>query len=1738
MELLFFRRVSMLIVFAALPAMAGPGFFTYEGYLEDTGGTPVTNASVPMVFTLIGDQGSTSSSDDCTLFQESSSVSVQGGHFAVRLGTSQTPSNFKAVFSNSPSIPGSSCAFDGSTSSARRFVTVSVAGVSMGSIVLSSAPMAVIAAKADDASQLGGIAASGYVQTSQLAAAVPANETDPTVLSFAKNPISGLSSGACPPSQVLTVSGGVLTCVADAQGAAPGVATASTTGVVKIGSSLSVDGTGLINVVAGAGDLSGSYPNLQVAGIRGMSVASTPASSGQLLLSNGSAYSPSYVGLAQLRNNAGTLQLPTACTSDKTLTWGTHNDVLNCSPISITASQTSDFNTAADTRIAADTTKLAKSGGTMTGALDMGSQNLTNVSFLTMSANRTLHLSNNASDPTGLVSGDAGKMWYNGGQIKYWNGASTQVLGVAGAGITNLNGLSSSSQSFATPGTSGTAPNWNSATSTHTLNIPMANTSSVTAGLISKTEFDAFNSKLGAVTNTASLASGKLWIGDGSGKAQELTLSNDVTIDNAGLATIANSAVTPAKIAANAVTSTKILDGAVTTPKLFSNPGVNRLVATDASTGATLAAINCGVGQILVGSAATGFSCDTVSNNIPTGSGGFLKDGGNSTGGNISVGTNDGNNLVFETSNSARMTIDAAGRIGVGTGTPSSPLHVADSYSGSTPRPSALVRQSYSGQAENGSFAFGSSVDVDFTYGGSYSGANDGTKAAAFSTIGAVKTSVGNAFGGQTSLNAESLRNNDSGFNDSGTFKSLLAGRFRVAHEDKNGSATPTTSEATGISIEAEFKKGTLGQYTALRINSPSVAGGVTVVSTPIGIRQEGSQMVNLFDGKVGIGSYNPVTKLDVAGAVRLGNDASACDGAHAGSLRYNASVLELCNGASWNGIASAGAGIQSLNGQTAATQTFATPGTSGTAPGWSSGGGNHTLNIPMANSSGVTAGLISKTDYDAFTAKLGSVAGSTLNSGQVWIGSAGNLATPQSLGGDVSMVANGTVTIAAGAVTAGKLANNSVATPNLFTNPGVNRLVATDGSTGAGLSSLACSTADHVLKWTVATGWQCDAVSNILPVASAGGFIKDGGNSLGAVMTIGTSDNNNFKIKTNSGDRLTIDTAGKVGIGTTNPQDDFHVKTGSTTAGLRFENNGGNYVQIYQGASDAIVFRTPTPKFFTMMNNGTFATEKLQMSYGAAAGALLKSDASGNASWGTLSMGDLPSNVIYNGGNSFGSGMIIGTTDSQGLDLRTGGMSRINIDSLGNVGIGTPAGAPFHTNSTVTSNGSGQGNIFAMTLAPTGAHGGNSAVQQVQLFSSGANTINQMNAQSLSVSHSSSPGVSAMYGTDSSVMNMGAATISAAGGLRSRVQNSSTGTITTSRGVESIVAQGGTGTSMGTAVGFYADVSSTGGGGISNATGVSSSILVSSGNTITTAYGISSNFTNAGTITNSRGISSTNPLSGANHYNIYADGTAKNYFESNVGIGTTTPGSLLHVNGTATVSSLATPTVSSTGTLSLTSTSATSMTSNGSGAGAITLSTSTASSGITLTPHSSGVVTISSGTGLILPSGATVSTTSGNLNMSAVAGSTTNFGNASGASTTTLASGTGGTTISSTGTTSTALTLSVSGTAGGITLNPNATGQVSVNGKTKLGSSGTAFTNMGACTITGVTPTNNITAIAGCSGLPASGVAVHCSHSVAFTTATTVMSCRPSGTAGSVICTTSAANSAAGNLLCMWVQP
>ncbi|MGZ6398777.1 MAG: hypothetical protein ACXWRZ_13575, partial [Bdellovibrio sp.] len=80
-----------------------------------------------------------------------------------------------------------------------------------------------------------------------------------------------------------------------------------------------------------------------------------------------------------------------------------------------------------------DGTKLPLAGGTMTGALNMGAQDITNAGNIIMAGSKTFGLSSNATDP---ATPAAGQVWYNSTSnlIKYYDGSSVKSLGTtAGA---------------------------------------------------------------------------------------------------------------------------------------------------------------------------------------------------------------------------------------------------------------------------------------------------------------------------------------------------------------------------------------------------------------------------------------------------------------------------------------------------------------------------------------------------------------------------------------------------------------------------------------------------------------------------------------------------------------------------------------------------------------------------------------------------------------------------------------------------------------------------------------------------------------------------------------------------------------------------------------------------------------------------------------------------------------------------------------------------------------------------------------------------------------------------------------------------------------------------------------------------------------------------------------------------------------------------------------------------------
>lgn len=76
-------------------------------------------------------------------------------------------------------------------------------------------------------------------------------------------------------------------------------------------------------------------------------------------------------------------------------------------------------------------------------------------------------------------------------------------------------------------------------------------------------------------------------------------------------------------------------------------------------------------------------------------------------------------------------------------------------------------------------------------------------------------------------------------------------------------------------------------------------------------------------------------------------------------------------------------------------------------------------------------------------------------------------------------------------------------------------------------------------------------------------------------------------------------------------------------------------------------------------------------VNYGTAANQLLQLDGTGR-----VPVANLPTNAVLNGGNSLGSGMVIGTNDNNSLVLQTNALNRMTLAANGNLGIGSTAPA------------------------------------------------------------------------------------------------------------------------------------------------------------------------------------------------------------------------------------------------------------------------------------------------------------------------------------------------------------------------------------------------------------------------------------------------------------------------------
>jgi len=988
-------------------------------------------------------------------------------------------------------------------------------------------------------------------------------------------------------------------------------------------------------------------------------------------------------------------------------------------------------------------TPVNKAGDTMTG--DLSTQ------AITMANNKYFTVSNYA----GATGAAAGQLWYDAGVLKYYNGSAAVTLATSGGSIVSLNGLTGTTQTFATPGTAGTAPGWTFAGSTHTLNIPMANTGSVTAGLISNTDYNAFNSK-----QSNSLGSTQVWVGNAANGAQARTLAGDITIDNAGNTTLKNTGTVGTYYKVTTDAQGRVVSGtsSISTTDLpsladgkiwignsgntatantmggdatISNTGNLALknvgtagtyfkVTTDAQ-GRVTSGSNLAAGDITTALTYTPVNKagDTMSGDLMLAAGKYLGLGSGSTAGTVAgqVWYDSGTIKYFDGTTTKALGVAGAGITTLnglstttqtfGTGTTGSDFNISSSGSGhifnipsasssnrgaltsadwttfnSKQSNSLAVGQMWVGNASGGAQAFALGGDISSVSNVGSVLINKTTSAAANTILSLDSSGVGNMKGlglvnggntvtlspaagtaaysltlpGTAPANNQILQSNSSGV------------MTWVSNVPAVNNATTLTNNkiwignASNIAVEQTMGgDATIANNGTLTLKNTGTAGTYPKVTTDAQGRVTSGSALASSDITSAL-TYTPLNKAGdtMTGDLVMANNKyftvsnyAGAAGSAAGQLWYDAGVLKYYNGSSAVTLGVAGAGITSLNGLTGPTQTFATPGTAGTAPGWTFAGSTHTLNIPMANTAAVTGGLISNTDYNTFNSKQSNA----LAAGQIWVGNVSGGAQAFSLVGDISSVSNvGSVVV------------------NKTTTAQNNMILSLDGSGVGNVKGIGFVNTGTV---TLSAQTASSTYSLKFPAASPTGNQILQTNAIGDLSWVSNVPSVNNAATLTSG-KIWIGNASGVAVEQTMSGDATITNTGSLA--LKNVGTAGTYTRVTTDAQGRVT----------------------------AGAALLSSDVTGALGFSPAS----GATAFVNGGNSFGANADIGLNDNFLLNFRTNSTTRMTIDSGGLIGIGlTTPSAMLHINDTNRSLASAQANAIIQSSTSGIDNGGNIAL-------------------------------------------------------------------------------------------------------------------------------------------------------------------------------------------------------------------------------------------------------------------------------------------------------------------------------------------------------------------------------------------------------------------------------------------
>ena len=404
-----------------------------------------------------------------------------------------------------------------------------------------------------------------------------------------------------------------------------------------------------------------------------------------------------------------------------------------------------------------------------------------------------------------------------------------------------------------------------------------------------------------------------------------------------------------------------------------------------------------------------------------------------------------------------------------------------------------------------------------------------------------------------------------------------------------------------------------------------------------------------------------------------------------------------------WSNDTDAG-GINTLNGLTASTQTFAT-GTSGTDFAISSSTSTHTFNIPTASAS--ARGLLSSSDWSSFNSKQGALTLTTTGSSGAATLVGNTLNIPQYSGSTISLTTTGTSGAATLVGSTLNIPQYQSALTNPVTGTGTSGQVSYFNGTSAvtGKSTFIFNTATDSLRIDGGVGINRDR-SGVRAIDVLGGGIRLTG-STGGTFEVNAS-NSNFNVSTVSGqigvaitDTSTARLSMQAGVG-----NNWEIQSSTTQLRIRDITNSntdrlvlatnGNFTIGHNAdlsarlairgsgttsATTALLVQNGTPsELFKVLDNGsttlglaqTFTTGNLQYSH-----LNINGDFTVNTSANNSVIGSINSQLITEGTASIGNGRLISAifnnrNTSTGNIIRAGYFSsRTSSSGAGNTFIG-----------------------------------------------------------------------------------------------------------------------------------------------------------------------------------------------------------------------------------------------------------------------------------------------------------------------------------------------------------------------------------------------------------------------------------------------------------------------------------